>query len=64
MKSLFTNIKKLKTLINDENRTKIIGLLTILVVLWLILYFIPELLTSLFNTLLGNLILLTMSILV
>lgn len=64
MKSLFTNIKKLKTLINDENRTKIIGLLTILVVLWLILYFIPELLTSLFNTLLGNLILLTLSILV
>ncbi len=64
MKSFITNIKKLKTLINDENRTKIIGLLTILLVLWLILYFIPELLTSLFNTLLGNLILLTVSILV
>lgn len=64
MKSLFTNIKKLKTLINDENRTKIIGLLTILVVVWLILYFIPELLTSLFKTLLGNLILLLLSILV
>ena len=64
MKSLFTNIKKLKLLINDEKRTKIIGLLTILVVLWLILYFIPELLTSLFNTLLGNLILLIVSILV
>jgi hypothetical protein len=52
-----------KNIINEENRTKIIGFLTILILLWLILYFIPEVFTSLFNTILGNLILLTISIL-
>jgi hypothetical protein len=57
-------MKQLKKLINDENKTKLIGLLTILLVLWLILYFIPELFSSLFNTILGKLILLTLSILV
>jgi hypothetical protein len=55
--------KNIKNLINEENKTKIIGLLTILVILWLVLYFIPEIFTSLFNTILGNLILLTISIL-
>ena len=49
---------------NSENQTKAIGFLTILVLLWLVLYFIPELFASLFNTLLGNLILLTTTILV
>ena len=52
-----------KNIINEENRTKIIGFLTILILLWLVLYFIPEVFTSLFNTVLGNLILLTISIL-
>ena len=52
-----------KNIINEENRTKIIGFLTILILLWLVLYFIPEVFTSLFNTILGNLILLTISIL-
>ena len=56
--------KTIKNLINEENRTKIIGLLTILIFLWLILYFIPEIITSLFNTILGNLILLIISMLV
>lgn len=46
------------------NKTKIIGLLTMLIALWLILYFIPELFVSLFNTLLGNLILMVSVILV
>ena len=55
--------KNIKNIINEENRTKVIGVLTILILLWLILYFIPELFTSLFNTLLGNLILLTITIL-
>ena len=40
-----------------------IGLLTILILLWLVLYFIPEIFTSLFNTILGNLILITVSVL-
>jgi hypothetical protein len=51
------NIKYIKNLLNEENKTKLIGLLTILVILWLVLYLIPEFFTSLFNTLLGNLIL-------
>lgn len=44
-------------LLNDKNKTKIIGLLTILIGLWLVIYFIPEIFVSLFNTLLGNSIL-------
>jgi hypothetical protein len=56
--------KTIKNLINEDNKTKIIGLLTILIFLWLILYFIPEIITSLFNTLLGNLILMSTSALV
>lgn len=48
---------KIKKLFNDENKTKIIGLLTILIVIWLILYLIPEILVSLFDSILGNLIL-------
>jgi hypothetical protein len=55
--------KNIKTQLN-ENKTKLIGLLTILLLFWLILYFIPEIFVSLFNTLLGNLILLLCVILV
>jgi hypothetical protein len=55
---------KVKNLFNNENKTKIIGLLTILIAIWLILYFIPELFVSLFNTLLGNLILILTVLLV
>ena len=54
---------KLTNIIN-LNKTKIIGLLTILISLWLVLYLIPNLFVSLFNTLLGNLILLISIILV
>jgi hypothetical protein len=55
---------KLSTnLFSSSNKTRIIGLLTILILLWLILYFIPDVLNLLFNTLLGNLILLTVSVL-
>lgn len=49
---------------NNKNKTKLIGLLTILIGLWLVLYFIPEIFVSLFNTLLGNLILIISVILV
>lgn len=44
-------------LFNDENKTRTLGLLTILVLLWVVLYFIPSIFVSLFNSLLGNLIL-------
>jgi len=54
---------KIKNLFNNENRTKLIGLLTILLSLWLVLYFIPEVFLSLFDTLLGNLILIIVTLL-
>lgn len=57
-------MKQLKNIINDENKTKLIGLLTILILIWFVLYLIPELFNTLFNTILGNLILLTISLLV
>ena len=50
--------------LNEENKTMLIGLLSILMVLWIILYIIPEFLVSLFNTILGNLILLLSLILI
>ena len=53
-----------KNLFTNENKTKVIGLLTILIFMWLVLYFIPEVFVSLFNTLLGNLILIVTVILV
>jgi len=43
--------------INDENKTRVIGLLTIFISCWMVFYFIPEMFVSLFHTLLGNLIL-------
>jgi hypothetical protein len=55
---------KFKNIFNNENKTKIIGLLTILIASWLVLYFIPEVFVSLFNTILGNLILLLTVLLV
>jgi hypothetical protein len=58
IKNLFNN------LVNDENKTRLIGLLTILILSWLVLYFIPEVFVSLFNTLLGNLILIVTVLLV
>lgn len=57
-------MKELKNLFNQDNKTMLIGLLSILVVLWTILYVIPGFLVSLFNTILGNLILLLSLILV
>jgi len=60
METISKNIKKI---LNESTQTKLIGLLTILVALWLVIYFIPELFASLFNTLLGNLILLVTTIL-
>lgn len=57
-------LPKLKNLLNEENKTKVIGLLTILIIFWLVLYFIPEIFVSLLNTLLGNLILMVAVLLV
>ena len=57
-------MKELKNLFNQDNKTILIGLLSVLVVMWIILYVIPNFLVSLFNTILGNLILLLSLILV
>ncbi len=57
-------LSSIKKLLNEENKTKVIGLLTILIACWLVLYLIPELFVSLFNTLLGNLILIVTVLLV
>jgi uncharacterized protein HemY len=43
-------MKLSKNIFNEKNKVRIIGLLTILIILWLILYFIPDLLILLFNT--------------
>jgi hypothetical protein len=49
---------------NEETKTILIGLLSILVTLWAILDIIPSFFASLFNTILGNLILLIIVVLV
>jgi len=58
------NIQNIKNIFNENNKTKLIGLLTLLIFLWLVLYFIPDLLNSLLNTFLGNIILLISIILI
>lgn len=57
-------MKELKNFFNKDNKTILIGLLSILIIMWIILYIIPTFLVSLFNTILGNLILLISLILI
>ena len=56
--------KKIQSITSEENKTILIGLLTILTGLWLVTYLIPSFFVSLFNTILGNLILFIIVILV
>lgn len=56
--------KKIKDFANDENKTMIIGLLTILIFIWLVIYLIPSFFVSLFDTFLGRIILVVLVILV
>ena len=56
--------KNIKNIFDDENKIRILGLLTLLIIIWFILYFIPSVFTSLFNSLLGNIILLLSALLV
>ena len=58
------NLKKIKNLLTEENKTKIIGLLTILALLWTVFYAIPDFFISLFVTFLGNIILIVIVLLV
>ena len=57
-------IKNINFLNNNDNKTLLIGLLTLLIGVWLILYFIPSFFVSLFNTILGRLILLLIVIVI
>jgi len=57
-------VSKANSYKNNNNTTMLLGLLSLLVGLWLLLYVIPGLLFSLFHTFLGNLILLLLLILV
>lgn len=50
--------------LNKDNKTMLIGLLTILVILWIVFYMIPVLFVYIFDTILGNLILLLIVILI
>jgi hypothetical protein len=54
----------LKELFSRDNIKFFVGLFTLLICLWLVLFFIPTLFVSLFNTFLGNLILIIFIILV
>lgn len=56
--------KILNNLSSEDNKTKLIGILTILIIIWLLFYFIPTIFATLFNTLLGNIILTIITILV
>lgn len=56
--------KNIKLFFSKDIVSKMIGLLTILILLWLVLYLIPELFVSLFNTVLGGMILLVIVFLV
>jgi len=56
--------QKINNLLNEDNKLILFGILTILSVLWLILYMIPTLFIYLFNSILGNIILLLIVILI
>jgi len=59
-----TKNKPFNMQLNKNTRIELIGLLAILICLWFLFYFIPEVFVTLFNTLLGNFILLIIVILV
>jgi hypothetical protein len=42
---------------DEKNRNLIVGLFSLLVVLWLVMFAVPDLFINLFDTVLGNLIL-------
>ena len=55
---------KYKEILDSKNELIVIGLISIFLIIWIILYAIPGLLSSLFNTILGKLILLLLAILI
>jgi hypothetical protein len=57
-------IPVIKNILNEKNKNLIIGLITVFVILWSLIYAIPSVLGSLFNTILGNIILLLIVVLI
>ena len=53
----------LRDLFSKKNIDFLVGIFTLLICVWLVLFFIPALFVSLFNTILGNLILIVFIIL-
>jgi hypothetical protein len=53
-----------KEILDPKNELILIGLISIFIFIWIILYAVPGLLSNLFNTILGNIILLVTIILV
>ena len=49
---------KWKNVFSRKNMNLVVGLITLLLVLWLVMYAIPGLFANLFNTILGEMILL------
>ena len=54
----------IKNIFNDKNKNLIIGLVTVLVLIWGLVYAIPDFINSLFHTFLGNLILILITVLI
>jgi len=59
-----TKLKPFNMKMNENTRNELIGIIAILICLWLLLYFIPEVFVTLFDTLLGKFILIIVSVLV
>jgi len=57
-------LEKIKHFDSKDNELTIIGLITILIVVWMVLYLIPNIFVNLFNTILGKAILILFVILV
>lgn len=51
-------------ILNEKNKNIIIGLITVFVIIWSLVYAIPDFINSLFHTILGNIILLLIVILI
>jgi hypothetical protein len=56
-------IPLIKNILNEKNKNVLIGLITVLIILWSLIYAIPSILGSFFTTILGNVILILIIIL-
>lgn len=57
-------MKSLKNFGSEKNFNTLVGLFSVLVALWILFYALPNFFYSLFNTILGNLILILLVVLV